>query len=95
MYLYKQLELATNLMQQIYHTEDGISREFEEKINEIITNPKSSKYIQLLAELELIHYKSEQLILNLILLIELGYTDVVESKFSEINSILKFRISCS
>lgn len=85
MYMYRQLEIAKNLMGEIYDSEDYVSIQFEEKINEIINNPNSPKYIRVLASVELIYYKSEQLILKLIPLIEFGFTDLIESEFFAIN----------
>ncbi|HCA06795.1 DUF4365 domain-containing protein [Chryseobacterium sp.] len=86
MYLYKQLETAKNLMGEMYNSEDYVSIKFEEKINEILSNPNTSKYIRVLANIERVYYKSEQLISKLIPLIEFGYLDIVESEFFAINN---------
>ncbi|WP_313093841.1 DUF4365 domain-containing protein [Chryseobacterium flavum] len=95
MYMYKQLELAISLMGKMYSSEDYTSKEFEEKINQIINTPNISKYISLQAKIELVQYKSEQLIFKLIPLIELGYLDLIESEFFKINKEYDFIMSKS
>lgn len=85
MFMYKQLESAISLMGKMYSSEDYTSEEFEKKINQIITTPNISKYVKLQAKIELIQYKSEQLIFKLIPLIELGHLDLIEEEFFKIN----------
>lgn len=85
MYIYKELELSTSLLSKMYTSEDHTSLEFENKITEITNNPSSSKYLILLAKIEFLFYRSEQLICSLISLIEFGHKDIVESQFNLIN----------
>lgn len=87
MYMYKQLELATNLMGKMYTSENHVSLEFEEKIEQIINTPNISENIILFANIEKIQYQSEQLIFKLIPLIEFGHTQSIESQFFEINKV--------
>lgn len=87
MYMYKQLELATNLMGKMYTSENHVSQEFEEKIEQIINTPNISENIILFANIEKVQYQSEQLIFKLIPLIEFGNTQSIESHFFEINKI--------
>ncbi|WP_407503268.1 DUF4365 domain-containing protein [Elizabethkingia miricola] len=87
MYIYKQLELATNLMGKMHTSENHVSQEFEEKIEQIINTPNISENIILFANIEKVQYQSEQLIFKLIPLIEFGHTQSIESHFFEINKI--------
>lgn len=84
-FLHKELEDAELLMVDMYGKEDFTSIKFEKKINEIINNKSAPTYIVLSAKIQLVYYKSEQLICSLISLVALGKLEIVKREFDLLN----------
>ncbi len=83
--LHKKLEEATMLKAEMFSSQEYVSLQFENIVKDIIQNPTSSAYIKLLAKIELTYYRSEQFICKLIMLLELGHINQVDSNFKAIN----------
>jgi hypothetical protein len=85
MYVYQKLDDINKIMPEMYTSENYICEEFENKIDELINNSNTSNYLKVLAKIELLHYKSEQLICKLIPLMRSGYLKEIEVNFNKIN----------
>ncbi|MDM1415780.1 DUF4365 domain-containing protein [Myroides odoratimimus] len=84
-HMHQQLEDIKLLKKEMYTSSNKKSKEFEEKIHDLIHNIKASDYIKTLAKIELLSYKSEQLIFGLFQLLAYNQIESVEKEFNEVS----------